>query len=261
MLLHELGGLEAFGEFGFYRVPDYARAGEADHGFGLGDDDVAKECEARRDAGGGRVGHDGDVEAFLRVVAGDGRGGLGHLHEADEALLHSGAAGAGEDDGGEVLVGGAFDGGGDFLADDGAHGAHDEEGVHYGEDDRSTFDISAAGEDGFGQAGLFLGGGHSLGVGDAVRPIQGVGGDEVGVEFLEGAGVGELADTGAGVDAIVVAALGADEEVLLEHLSEDHLAAALATEPEAFRDFDFGHGGRIIVDRSLNRNAARCGGP
>src|SRR5205809_7387111 len=46
VLLEELAALEAFGQLNLDRVPDRPRAGEADQGFGLGDDEIAEHREA-----------------------------------------------------------------------------------------------------------------------------------------------------------------------------------------------------------------------
>src|SRR5688572_11889784 len=60
VLLKELAALEPFRQLDLDRVPDRARAGEADQGFGLGDDEVAKHGEARGDAARRRVGQQAD---------------------------------------------------------------------------------------------------------------------------------------------------------------------------------------------------------
>src|SRR4051812_27353485 len=56
VLLEDVAALKSFGQLALGRVPDRARAGEADERFGLGDDEVAEHREARRDAAGRRVG-------------------------------------------------------------------------------------------------------------------------------------------------------------------------------------------------------------
>src|SRR4051794_16314221 len=55
VFLEELAALEAFGQLDLDRVPDGPRAGEADQGLGLGDDEIAEHREARGDAAGRRV--------------------------------------------------------------------------------------------------------------------------------------------------------------------------------------------------------------
>src|SRR5262245_48087375 len=53
VLEEELAGLETFGEFQADGSLDSARAGEADEGFGFGEDQVAERGEAGRDAAHG----------------------------------------------------------------------------------------------------------------------------------------------------------------------------------------------------------------
>ena len=96
--LEELGGLEAFGEFGADGAGDDAGAGEADHGFGFGEDDVAEHGEGGGGAAVGGVGEDADEESAGFIEAGEGSGGFSHLHEGEGGFLHAGAAGAGDDD-------------------------------------------------------------------------------------------------------------------------------------------------------------------
>ena len=126
----ELAGLEAFGELDADGLGDDLRAGEADQGLGLGEDDVAERGEAGGDAAHRRVGQDADVEAAGLVVAGQGGGDLGHLHQREDPLVHPGpAAGAGDDHQRELLAGRLLDGPGQLLADDRAHDPHDEAAV------------------------------------------------------------------------------------------------------------------------------------
>src|SRR5256885_8010599 len=54
--------------------------------------DVALEGKAGSDASHGRVGQDGDIQATRLVVAAEGGGHLGHLHERKDAFLHASAA-------------------------------------------------------------------------------------------------------------------------------------------------------------------------
>ena len=104
--------------------------GEADLGARLGDDHVAEHGEAGGDAAGGGVGQDGDEQAVGLVEPGQGGGGLGHLAERDDPLVHAGPAGAAHDDQRQGLLHRLIDGDAELLADDGSHGAHEEVRLH-----------------------------------------------------------------------------------------------------------------------------------
>ena len=72
VVFEELGGLEIGGEIlvgGFF---DDARASEADHGAGFGEDEIADGGEAGADATGGGVSEDGDVGEAGLGVEGEG---------------------------------------------------------------------------------------------------------------------------------------------------------------------------------------------
>ena len=73
--------------------------GEADQRLGLGDDHVAQHGEAGRHAAGRRVQQHRDVRQPGLAQAAQRRGGLRHLHQRQDALLHARAARGREDDG------------------------------------------------------------------------------------------------------------------------------------------------------------------
>ncbi len=103
--------------------------GEADQGAGLGQDDVPQAGKAGGDAAGGGVGEHGDVEAALLGEPLQGGGGLGHLHQGEDALLHPGPAAGGEKDEGELVLVGVLHQPGDLLPDGGGHAAHEKAAV------------------------------------------------------------------------------------------------------------------------------------
>src|SRR5713226_9517544 len=92
----EFGALKSFGEL----LPDGlfndAGAGEADERAGFTDVEVAEHGKAGGDAAGGGIGEHGDVGELLFVKTGKGGGDFGKLHQADGALHHARAAGAGD---------------------------------------------------------------------------------------------------------------------------------------------------------------------
>ncbi len=88
----ELAALEPLGQLLADGALDDARPCEPDERAGLGEVHVAQEGEARRDAAGGRVQEDAE-EGKPGVLQALERGdGLGHLHEAEDPLLHPRAA-------------------------------------------------------------------------------------------------------------------------------------------------------------------------
>lgn len=229
----ELGALEAFGELLADGLLDDAGAGEADEGAGFGDVEVAEHGEAGGDASGGGVGHDGDVGDFGVVEACEAGGDLGELHEGDDAFHHAGSSRGGDDDEGVSGVERAVYGAGDGFADDGTHAATDEGVFHHGEDDGVAAEDSCGIDDGVVEAGLLLGFEEAAAVGLEVSELEGVGGAEVEVDELV-AGFEEIVDAGSGVDAVVVAAAGADLEVGCDVSFEDDLLTGGATGPETF---------------------------
>ena len=82
LFLEEFRSLEPVGQFDLDGVPDCPRPGEADEGFGFGDDEIAEHREAGGDSAGGGVGEEGDVQPAGVVEPRECRRSLGHLHEA-----------------------------------------------------------------------------------------------------------------------------------------------------------------------------------
>ncbi len=76
---------------------------------------------------------------------------------------------------------------------------------------------------------------EAVAIGHAVLETQRVGRHQVGQELLEGIGVHELLDAGAGVDAVMEPALGTDVQVVGNVLGIDSGPAGVASRPEAGR--------------------------
>ncbi len=131
--------------------------GKADQRAGLGQDDVAQGGEAGGDAAGGGVREHGDVQQSLFREPGQGRAGLGHLHQGENALLHPGAAAGGKEDQGQLVFRGVLDGQGDLLTHGGAHGAHEKAAVQHAHHAFAAADGAGGGDGGLRQAGLALG--------------------------------------------------------------------------------------------------------
>ena len=165
----EFAGLKAAGELDADGLLDDARAGEADQGLGLGQDEVAQRGEAGRDAPHRRVGEHAEVEAAGGVISPQGGRHLRHLHQGENPLVHPGpAARSGDDHQRQLLAGRLFDRPGQLLADDRAHAPHDETAVGDAEDDADALDESLADDGRLLQAGALLLGLDPLRVGAAV---------------------------------------------------------------------------------------------
>ena len=147
--------------------------------------------------------------------------------------MHAGAAGGGDHHEGAVEVDRVLDREGDLLAAAGGERAAEEAEVHHGEDDADALDVAGADDDGLARAELLHGGGGLGGVGAlGVGEGEGVGGEDLGAELAERAGVDQEPDALAGGEAVVVAALGADLERGLPLVLEDVGLAGGAHVPE-----------------------------
>ena len=98
MLQLELAALEALGQALADGLLDDAGACKTDECARLGQHDVAKAGKAGGNAAGRGVGQHTDVQPAPGRKALDGGAGLGHLHQAENALLHPGAAAGRKDD-------------------------------------------------------------------------------------------------------------------------------------------------------------------
>lgn len=227
----ELGALEAFWEFLADGLLDDAWAGEADEGAGFGDVEVAEHGEAGGDAAGGGVSQDRDVGNFMRGEFGQCGGDFCELHEAGDAFHHAGAAGRRDDDERVARGEGTVDGAGDGFSDDATHATADETVLHDAEDDGLGADGAGGIDDGVIETAGGLGGFEAFGVGLQVGEVERVRGDEFEVDERV-AGFEQVGDAGAGVDAEVALAFGADLQIFIQLGLEDGLATARALGPE-----------------------------
>src|SRR5262249_16635377 len=84
--------LKTLGQLLADRLLDHARACEADQCARFGDVEIAEHRETGGYAAGRRIGQEGDVRQPGVVESRERRRNLGHLHQAERALLHSRAA-------------------------------------------------------------------------------------------------------------------------------------------------------------------------
>ncbi len=226
----EFAALEAFGELLADGLLDDARASEADECSGFGDVEVAEHGEAGGDAAGGGVGHDGDIGDAGVVEAGEAGGNFCQLHEGGDAFHHAGSTRSRNDYEGIPCRKRAVYCAGYGFTDDCSHTAADEGVLHDGEDYGVGADVADGVDDGVIEAGLLLGFEEALFIGLEVSEVEGVGGAELEVDQFV-ARFEEVVDAGAGVDAVVVTAFGADLLVGLDLGLEDDLFTGGAANP------------------------------
>ena len=81
---------------------------------------------------------------------------FGHLHQGNNALLHSRTAGAGKNNDRKFFLGSTLNHAGNLLAHHMSHTAHDEPGITDTDGSLKAFDGSLAGYNSFLKSGLFL---------------------------------------------------------------------------------------------------------
>ena len=209
MLHLELAALESGRQLfadGLFNDPG---PGKTDQRTGLCQHDVAKAGKAGGHAAGSGVGEHTDVQPALCGKPLDGGAGLGHLHQAENALLHPRTAAGREDDQREPLGGGVFHCAGDLFAHSSAHAAHEKAAVQYGCHAGYPADAAGGCDSGFAQAGLVLGGSKLLAV---VRKAEHILRRQVCIQFPEAAVIQYQTQPVVSADGHVIAAVGADEK-------------------------------------------------
>ena len=225
-VLHlELAALEPGGQLFADGLFNDTGPGKADEGSRLGQHDVAEAGEAGGDAASGGVGEHADVQPALGRKALDGGGRLGHLHQAENALLHPGSAAGRKDDQREPLGRGVLHGAGDLFAHRRAHAAHEEPAVQHGGHTGHPADASCRCDGGLAQPGLVLGGGKFLVVAGEIQHILR---GKVSIQFPEAAVVQHQAEPVVPADGHVIAAVGADVQAFRPQGAGSAAAALLA---------------------------------
>ena len=136
------------------------------------------------------------------------------------------------------------DGAGNFLAHHRAHRAADELEVHGRHHQRLAGAQAVGGAHGVAQAGVALGGGHTLRVGLGIHELQRVTGGEVGVHLRKLAVIEEEIEVVGRVNPVVVLAGVAHEQQALVLGHRHHGLAIGALVPEAVGGLLFVLGGR-----------------
>ena len=204
-----------------HRLLNDAAAGKANGGVRLGQDDIPLHGKAGGDAAGGGVRQDRDVKAPGLAVTAHGAAGFGHLHQREDPLLHSGAAGHGKAHHGEATVHGVLKQPGDLFAHAGAHAAHHEVGLHDEEGAGLLLHRAGAADHRLGLAADHADVLQLFGVSGEIDDVPAL---YVGKQLGKGVLIRKAVDALSGVHAEMVSAL-ADAEVLAD---EDADGCALA---------------------------------
>ena len=101
----ELAALEPIGQFFTDGLFNDARPGKADECPRFGERNITQTGKAGRDPACGGVGQHADVQPAAAVEPFQRGAGFGHLHQAENALLHPCAATGRKNDERQVLVG------------------------------------------------------------------------------------------------------------------------------------------------------------
>ena len=192
VLHHELRRLEAGRQISVSGFLHHARTGKTDHALGFGQDHIAQSGEARGHTTGCRVGEHRNVAQARLGVARQGTAGLGHLHQAQDALVHARSTRGGEDDHGLGFLGRDLDGAGDLFAHHAAHAGGEEAEVHDRQHTGLAVNRGPASDDSFIKAGLVLIGLHLFQVAFEAERVLGL---KIIIQFIERSFVAEGGDT------------------------------------------------------------------
>src|SRR4051812_26454841 len=189
-------------------------------------------------------------------MPGEGAAGLGHLHEAEHAFVHTRAPGGRDNDDRAMVVGPVLDRARDAFADYRAHGRGEESEIHHGDRDFVALDHSVTAKNGVGETGRVLVFFKAILVSRYALELEGVFGTQPGIAFDEGPFIQEVFDSFLGSLREMIIATRANALVLGELDLVHDLPAARAFLPESLRDlalfpgrleggsFENGHGVR-----------------
>ena len=185
VLEQELAALEALRQRLAHGLLDHARAGEADQRARLGEVQVPEQREARRHAAGGRVGEHGDERQVRLRQARERGGGLGHLEQRVQRLLHARPAAGGEAHERAALLDAVVDAALEALAHHRAHRAAEELEFEGAGDDRQPVQRAGEHDQRIALAGRLLGLRQAVAVALAVAELQRILRRDVGADLLD----------------------------------------------------------------------------
>ena len=130
MFQKKFRSLEALRQFLTYSLFNDSRAGKSDQWAWLCKDNISKHGKACCNATGSRVCQHRCVEKPCLRVTFNGCGGFCHLHQWYDSFLHSGTAGATEQNDRKSLFCCFFKWAGDLFSHHISHGSHEKSGIH-----------------------------------------------------------------------------------------------------------------------------------
>ena len=159
------------------------------------------------------MGEERDIQAAFLLESFQRGGGLGHLHQGKDSLLHTRAAAGAKNNQGQGCFLGVLDDAGDFFPHRRAHAAHQKPAVQNGQSRRTAADTARPGDSGFKKAGL-------LGLAFQLFRVSGkrqrIGGYQPPVEFPETAFIHQQVQAGISANWIMVAAARTNVQVLCQ---------------------------------------------
>ena len=156
MLLEIFTPLESLGKLTVNGLFNHPRPCKADQCTGFCQGDVSQCRKARRNPAGCRVRQETDKESAMFGKELNCRCGLCHLHQTEDAFLHSGAARRGENNQRAVFSIRLFHASGNLFSYRIRHGTHQEPTVHHNHHNRHSAYLSLGGNNRLFESGLLL---------------------------------------------------------------------------------------------------------
>ena len=168
------------------------------------------------------MGEQGDIEQLSLAVPFEGAGDLGHLHQAQHALLHAGSARGAHDHHGAAPGRGLLDQAGEFFPHHRTHRAPHEAEVHHPEGQGHALQAAEPGDHRIPEAGALLAIPQAIGIGAAIFEGERIGWGQIGIMGFEAPLIGDQADSLLAVDPLVIATALANVGIGHQILPVDH---------------------------------------
>jgi len=200
----------------------HARPDKRDARMWFGKHHVPHAGERREHSPHCRIGQHREQRNSLLPHARSAERGLGHLKKSDHALLYARPARRADGNHRPALTPSGVERPGDLFAHHAAHAAAKKPEIENNQDNFDSHHPGATGDDRIEEPGRRLRLGELLVVrGDAVRKMDRVSRPQVPIRFLKGAAIGKLIDSLRGAERRVVAARGADQELVQPGVAAD----------------------------------------